>query len=389
MKELDFEELDQVMDDMKDSDNITKSIAADVAKIEEIKKVSDKPKPVKPAVTTKKPAAKKTTAPKKKPAEKPKSKKSDEGERVFVKVLTKPPEPEVITFQPNPKTGKFMDLVSPLSDMSIQGERPKLDAATEELPAAEEFVIENAPVDEPVDNEPVAEELTMEEEPTVEVVSVSEVEVRERLNNAGLDPDATLEELDESFEEPETDETEDEVLDSIMKDLEDEPEAEVSEVAEAAEELEQLADILDIPDHSEAFLSDVEIEKRPLGGEETAVEMGALAVEEAKDIAPITEEEKTDPATEKEILADEEFIKDELKTDIVKEPAPEKKPEKTKPEKPAKAPKPPKPSKPPKPVRMSGEPRKGTKVILYILLVILFIILGGSLGALAYFSGLF
>jgi hypothetical protein len=377
VSELDFEEIDQVMEDMTNQDGITDAIAADVAKIENVvkkttkKKVKDnrgnvvKNTTEKAAVKTGKTAAKSAAKPAEKPVEKvvekttekPTEKPADDGgEIVLVKVKKKPaPEPEEIVYQPNPKTGKFMDIVSPLSDMSIQGARPlKSDVKNqknETLLITETSVVAIAPI-------------VADEDDTIEKDDL--VADRERIEEAGLDPDAAIGDLTDQLEEIADDDADDD-LDDILQSFDSDTETEVAdEVAdEAQDELEKLADILDMPDHTEAFLENVEVAKRPLGGGEEAVSsMGAAAIAD-------TEFGAADSA---EMKADTEFLEDTRGLDEWLD--------NTKPSKP-------KADKRPSKIDLPAPTKKGSNVVLYVLLVVLFVILGASLGALAYFSGLF
>ena len=346
--ELDFEELDDMMEQMDEAQDLTASIAADVAKVspkqaakKPAKKSPKKPAEQKPAgKVVKVTKAKVATNPQKpkldvKAQTKPMPAKAEEGERVMVRVLTQyAEEPEEPVYQPNPKVGKFMDFVSPLSDMSVEGERPNLPTPIIVVEASETTV-------------EVVEEVSDDED---------DEENRERLEKNGLDPDATVEEMMDAAEPEDDDEFLEELMSSLGDDIEEEPEPNEQEGA----------DILDMPDRSEAFLPEVDIEKRPLGGNAVAAAM------------------EIDP---KEAAADKAFAEDKpderwLEQDKQK-PGLSKKEQKKAAKLAAKqAKKQPKPQVPHKKKSRVGQ------AFLYVFLIILLLILGGSLGALAYFSGL-
>jgi hypothetical protein len=386
IKELNFEEIDQMMEEMGGNDNITSAIAADVAKVDDIIKKT-------PAKTAKAPAAKKkpivkkaaakTPATKSTVAKKSSPKKPSAGEAVDVKILTKTQPVETKTI-PNPKTGKFMDIVSPLSDMSIQGKRPtKGEEPTKEV--AEVEVITSSTVVATIDDEPESEdllseleELTVDEtdlddkpietevdQPASEAESEPEVEPESELKSE-IEPDLPVEENEES----EILDDEDMALGDILDNLEGMSDDTGLVPDDPGENLENLADIVDIPDHSEAFLENVEIEKRPLGGGESVVSsVGSASVEKVVNFGDDAAEE----------VADQEFIKDK--------PTPkwlESKPKvkSSQPVADSKTSKKPAKLKPPKVAK------KGSAT-LYVVLIILILILGGAAGALAYFSGLF
>ena len=378
VNELDFEEIDQALDDMNSLDGITDAIAEDVAKIDKVAKntTPKKPKSAKKTVVKKTtnnskpklPASKKASVEPKtdhakaevkkpEPVVKQETKtepesepeKSDDGEIVMVKVKKKPaPEPVPVVYQPNPKTGKFMDIVSPLSDMSIKGARPLKNE------------LNNAEIEEVV---PVIEaETSVIEVAPIEMDSI--ISDRERIENSGLDPDEPVGNLADQL-----DEAEGEVNDSfsdILQNFDNEPEKEIAEevMNDVEDDLEKLADILDIPDHSDAFLENVEIAKRPLGRNEEV--MGAMAVTETKSSAPIPD--MAEMKASKEFVEDTKGLDDWFDDKKEKKPKAEKKAKKKKADKPAK---------------------KSGNVVLYVLLIVLFVILGASLGILAYFSGLF
>jgi hypothetical protein len=375
VNELDFEEIDQVLEDMSNLDGITNAIAEDVAKIDNaenvVKKTTPKKsKPVKKNVvknTTKKAAPKPTPktepkaakpAPQPKKAEKENSAEDRPGEIVMVKVKKQPVVEEEIVFQPNPKTGKFMDIVSPLSDMSIQGSRPSKNDVkiTTEAPLllTETSVVATITT-------PPAEDFIDKEDLVAD---------RERIEEAGLNPDAPIGDLADKLEDI-TEEESDDPLDDILQSLDSQSAAAEDIADDVDDELEKLADILDIPDHSDAFLENVEISKRPLGGgEETASVIGAAAVDSAELDVPDVAEAKAD----KEFVEDSKGLEQWLASEKTDQPA--------EPAKPAKAEKKPKPAKP-------AKKPKSNNVVLYILLIVLFLILGASLGVLAFFSGLF
>jgi hypothetical protein len=431
VSELDFEEIDQVMEDMGNLDGITNAIAQDVAKIDSVVKKTTPKKPKSPKKTaqskksvvkntTEKPSAKTsqlstksttksspntTNSSVSKPHDKPmpneaaprsgsKSKTATEkpeqtvvpsdstqrddansesvGEYVLVKVKKKPaPEPEPVVYQPNPKVGKFMDIVSPLSDMSIQGKRPLKDDV-------------KITTYDPILLSETSTVTTLTELPENDFIeSEDKVADRERIEQAGLDPDAAVGDLANQLEEISDESPEDE-LDNILQSFDSEPSSVAAEPSEAPDvtedELEKLADILDIPDHSDAFLENVEIAKRPLGGgEETISAIGSSALGDVG----------LAPAELAEAKADEEFIDD---SSVLDEWLKGEKPSGAiEPAKPAGPVKPVKPAKPAKPAKQTlpKPARKKSNAVLYILLVVLFAILGVSLGVLAFFSGLF
>jgi hypothetical protein len=390
VNELDFEEIDQVLEDMNNLDGITNAIAEDVAKIDSVVKKTTSQKRQKSSGNVVKNTTSKATPKAKKPTPKPPAvakesvkdsakdtakdtaKNTDEppaesqGESVLVKVKKKPaPEPEIeeVVFQPNPKTGKFMDIVSPLSDMSIQGTRPLKDDVknTSQTP----ILITETSVVATVTTPVAAEDEYIEKD--------DKIADRERIEEAGLNPDAAIGDLANQLEDISDDDSSD-PLDDILQSFDGGEDGVETEIADDVEsDLEKLADILDIPDHSDAFLENVEISKRPLGGgEEAASVIGATAVAEAELDTPASDE----------IEADREFIEDSKGLD---EWLGDKKSNRSKPAKADKLAKLDKPAK----LENFSKPAKKSNLVLYILLFVLFAILGISLGVLAFFSGLF
>ncbi|MDR3125991.1 MAG: hypothetical protein LBU20_02910 [Candidatus Nomurabacteria bacterium] len=407
VNELDFEELDQVMEDMSNLDGITDAIAQDVAKIDSVvkKTTPKKPKTAKSVVknttvgtgvkksvdgvvglnnvvknTTNKASKsskengsgkglKNKAAPKadtKTSSTKAKSKNNDKspdnrGEIVLVKVKKPPIFEEEVVFQPNPKVGKFMDIVSPLSDMSITGARPSKNDVKITTPSP--ILIAETSV--------AAATITVPSDDFVEKDDL--VADRERIAESGLDPDASIGDLADKLEDIPDEEPED-VFDDILQSLADGGDQPSDETADdVEEELEKLADILDIPDHSDAFLENVEIAKRPLGGGEEAVgAIGATAVDSAELGAPDSAETKAD----KEFIEDSKIADEWL--DNQKQPKPARKAKLNKAAKKAQ-----------KQEYLKHTAKKSNNVVLYVLLIVLFAILGASLGVLAFFSGLF
>jgi len=378
VNELDFEELENTLDEMSGMEGITDAIAEDVAKLDNVaKKTTPKSKPK----TIKKKSVKNTTnltkqdrikdkpqtdistkktktapSPSLEPISKPKpapEKNKNEGEMVMVKVNKKPtPEPEKVVYQPNPKTGKFMDIVSPLSDMSIQGIRPSKNNSLNNIKDDNISVMEMSAVEIKT---PVIEEEYIE---TDNIMSD-----RQRIENSGLNSDESIGNLSDQLENIENEE---EFLNDITENFDDSMDDIANEAAEdMGENLENLANILDIPDHSDSFLENVQINKRPLGSQQEAIDgMASTALADSSLITPSFSEAKAN----REFIEDAKSLNklfDEEKEVIAKDI---KKLNKQKNNKTA---------------------NKGNNAVLYILLVVLFIILGTSLGMLAYFSGLF
>jgi hypothetical protein len=187
---------------------------------------------------------------------------------------------------------------------------------------------------------------------------------RERIESAGLNPDAPIGDLADQLEDI-SDSEPDDPLDDILQSFDNQNSDVAASADNTEDELDKLADILDIPDHSDAFLENVEIAKRPLGGGDEAVNViGAAAVGNSELDAPNSAEAK----------ADREFIEDSKGID---EWLGNKKP-----------------SRPKNLAKKSGTSvakpvKKSNNIVLYILLIVLFLILGVSIGVLAFFSGLF
>jgi hypothetical protein len=361
-----------MMEEMGGNDNITSAIAADVAKVDDIIKKA-------PAKTAKAPAAKKKPVAKKAAAKKSSTQKSGTSETIDVKILTKTRTVKPKTV-PNPKTGKFMDIISPLSDMSIQGKRPTKGEEPVEEVAEVEVVTSSTVI---TTNEPESdllselEELTVDEtdldsesvgtevdQPAPEAESEPELEP-ESEPESEIEPDLPVEENEES----EILNDEDLALGDILDNLEGMSDDTGLVPDDPDENLENLADIVDIPDHSEAFLENVEIEKRPLGGgESVASSVGSASVEKVVNFGSDADE----------ALADQEFIKDKPTSRWLGIKSKTKPAQHTN----LKAPKKPTEIKPLKAAK------KGSAT-LYVVLIILILILGGAAGALAYFSGLF
>lgn len=385
VSELDFEEIDQALEDMNNLDGITNAIAEDVAKIDNVEKKTTpkkskaakktvvknttnevKPKSAKPKKTANEPIVNTASKTKDDRPEEPKSlpepeqKSDNEGEVVMVKVKKKPaPEPEEVVFQPNPKTGKFMDIVSPLSDMSIKGARPLKNDMKKVVDGAS-VVTETSAVEIVSVVESINEPVVPEPEP-IEIDNI--IADRERIENSGLDPDESIGNLTDQLESMNDDESND-PLNDILQNFDSDPVEQVATEAvdEMDNDLEKLADILDIPDHSDSFLENVEIAKRPLGGGEETI--GAIAVAETGLNASDIIEAKAD----KEFIEDAKNVNDWFDDKKEIKPQSDKKVKKKKANKPVK---------------------KTSNVVLYVLLIVLFVILGASLGVLAYFSGLF
>jgi hypothetical protein len=356
VNELDFEEIDQALEDMSNLDGITNAIAEDVAKIDHVVKNTTSKKEKKSSKnvvknTTKKSKASEKTSSKPKKTSKSETKETNvdnnDGEIVMVKVKKKPvPEPEEVVHQPNPKTGKFMDIVSPLSDMSIKGVRPSKqggDSIDEVLISETSMVTEVTTV--------VADNSYMEKDDIILD--------RERIEGAGLDPDAAIGDLSDQLEDISSDISEEpfgEILQSFTSDTSEKIANEIAD--DVSDDLERLADILDIPDHSDAFLENVSIEKRPLGGE-SELPSAVAAIDGTRSVANTIKDEVSEKSVNNDIDESEKLSENNKKN---------KKSNKAKSNKSAK---------------------KSSSTVLYVLLVILFVILGSSLGVLAYFSGLF
>lgn len=373
--DLDFEEIDDLMGQMSDTQELAEAIAADVAKVspkpvkrKAQKKVApqkvdiedDKPDIViAPKAVVNQSAIKKEAQTEDIPAIKPArqieskqakptissvtkdEKSAADGMKVSVRVLTKyAEEPEEPIYKPNPRTGRFMDLVDPKNDMTIakQGAKVAIPVAT---------IVETVET----------RETTVEMIEDVPEVSTSDAPDRDRLERSGLDPDATVEEMMELSELEDGDEFLEEMMNNLGEDIEED--SEQNDIAEN----DPAADILSFPDRSDAFLSEVDIEKRPLGGSAVA---NSVMMADAKEEA-----------------ANEAFINDEPSARQLGVPKISKKDQKRK-------------DKDDggqiKGMQMVSTPKKKSRagqVLLYIALILLLAILGGALGALAYFSGLF
>lgn len=392
--ELDFEELDGLMGQMSDAQSLTDAIAADVAKVSgdkkpkktkatqktvkkpvksAVKKVDNnaivatveepesgvviakkspevnKPKvitsqdedmPVK-AVKIKHPVKKEQPKP---PAPKATDTESENGTRVAVKVLTKyAEEPETPVYKPNPRVGRFMDMVDPKNDMKT----PKKTS------------IPITPITTVVETTQTVVE-TVEE---IRQIPEEDIDDYDRIQKSGLDPEATIEEMMELGEPEEEDQADDEFLEEMMNSLGEDIDSEINEPEITEDEsAKAAADILDFPDRSDAFLSNAEIEKRPLGGSAVAASVMMMENDDVTPFSPSITPEKPElntPETSK--ISNKELKKSDK---IAK--------------KQAKA--------------LPSKQKKTSKVrqtLLYFALILLLAILGGSLGALAYFSGLF
>jgi hypothetical protein len=277
-EDIDFKEIDDLMAAMSDDAQAKKSIAAEVSADQPvIKKKASEPKA--------KPTAKAKPTTKTKPAPK------TDGEVVDVKVNSKSaPEPEAeleVEFKPNPKTGHYMDLVHPMSDMATT-ERPDRKAP------------------------PVVIVKTV----AAGAISLVSPDATSDIN----DPPADEVLVDEP-QEPKDDD--DDILDDIIGEVDAIVDA---AAADESDDLDRLADELSYGDLETPFLENVKVEKRPLGGgelEEREIRLKELA--EAEENRTINQA--------KEEAADEDFISDKNHTNWASDP--KKQPE-TPPKQPAK-----------------------------------------------------
>ena len=359
--DLDFEEIDDLMGQMSDAQDLTEAIVADVAKITQkspTKKASRKkstPKstsPKKDEVMTKPEpkntvenvvvetnisnddAKQKESTIKEDVGIKDPIPKDNDGTKVSVRVLTKYiEEPKTPVYKPNPKTGRFMDIVNPNNDMTIHAKKTP---APTIIPVA--TIVETS--------ETIIE--MVEDKDVVEDSSTNEDD-RERIEKNGLNPDATIEQMMEIAEPSDNDDFLDEIMNNLGEDIEE-------DLSETNSD-NNVADILSFPDRSDAFLSELDIEKRPIGG--SAVANTVMPVEENK------------------ITADETFVDTDTNNENTISKKEQKKINKNL-KKQAKY--------------TNKKPQKKSKAgqaLLYIALIILLVIFGSALGALAYFSGLF
>ncbi|MDR2523924.1 MAG: hypothetical protein LBC95_00030 [Candidatus Nomurabacteria bacterium] len=360
--DIDFTKIDKIMAEMEDDKNFVRAVAADVAKSEAA--VETKAPTKAKAKTTRKSPTKKT-APKKSPAQKkprPAAPETEDGGAlVKVNILTKS-KPEIPEVKPNPRTGKYMDLVNPLSDMSIQGDRPG-------NPLPEIIIVEDEPDDEPV-------EITTKVIAVVEEVEVDDPDMGPTVGElmdeyeAGADEDDEPEIEPEPTPQPQPDEEPegadddpngDRPFDDIMAELGDDDE-------------------LSFSDLEKPFLENVAVEQRPLGGGDPVVKEINL-----NELLQAEAELAVDEADEEN--ADQDFISNKTSdkwlglTALKSQPSSPAKPEQ---------PAPPVKKTSSAPISTPGKSpkssRRGVGVFLTIALVILLVVLGAAVGALVYFS---
>ena len=223
-EDIDFAEIDKMMAAMENDTKTKRSIAADVSSDKTVvKKNTAKPRP------------KMTSVPKTKKTNDADSKKSMP-EIVPVKIGTKPkpeePEgpPKIL---PNPKTGKFMDLVHPMSDMSseVRPDRKAPPIVVVKTVATQAISMSNTS-EQPKD---VSESAVV----TEEVVDLS----------------LTVEDALAEFQA--------EMAEVAEKSI-------ANELGQLRDSVDELADEADYYEFDAPFLENVDVEKRPLGGDSGA-----------------------------------------------------------------------------------------------------------------------
>ena len=348
---IDFEAIDQAIERHKTRIETEKKIKKDTKPKAPVKKVVKKPT-VKPAV---KPVAKKTPA-KPKPEEpkvvsKPKPVKEDVGENIAVKVIPKKvEEPAVSESKPNPKTGKYLDFRNEKSDMTIN--RTKKRSIPIKLLAA-----------------------TIETTTTITEVKPAVVAVP--IVDASPDPEPATEVIPEpiAMDAVDVSVVSDDMTIGDMMDIAEEAAAQIQDESDSLVDMGTINDDIDDMENDlpldafeQPFLDKVVVEKRPLsGGEATEreIDMRELLTAEESMIADMDAEKR----------ADEEFIADEPNDGWMSA-------NNNKPEKPVKV----HDEKASQPTIAEKPAKSKLNVLFYILLVLLLIILGCSIGALIYFS---
>lgn len=218
-EDIDFAEIDKMMAAMEDDTKTKRSIAADVSGDNTVVKK-----------TTVKPKAKIKSKSKKIVDNTPKEKTP---EIVAVKIGTKPktaekkPSPRTV---PNPKTGKFMDLVHPMSDMSSETRPDRKAPPVVVVKTVASQAISMSSVVGSIKDEPVA---------------------TGNLEDA-LDLGMTVEDALAEFQA--------EVTDTVEKSL-------VDELDRLQDSTDGSADDMSYHEFDAPFLENVDVEKRPLGGD--------------------------------------------------------------------------------------------------------------------------